>query len=117
MLKKFKIAVINNTTPILCQSCLEGKFVVYLQVVHTNLWDFAPCQSIDGYKFNVVFIDECTQFCWIIPLINKSDLSSTVVSFYHFVCTQFTTISKFCKVKGEHRQEFTKFSHRKMYLP
>lgn len=60
MLKKFKISVINNTNLILCQSCLEGKSVVPLQVVHTDLWDPAPCQSIDGYKYNVVFVDECT---------------------------------------------------------
>lgn len=91
MLKKFKIVVTNDTNLILCQSCLEDKSVVPLQVVHTDLCDPAPCQSIDGYKYNVVFIDECTRFCWIIPLINKSKLSSTVVSFYHFVYTQFTT--------------------------
>ncbi|KAM1496471.1 hypothetical protein ACFXTO_031069 [Malus domestica] len=103
MLKKSNIVTVHDTPSTLCQHCLEGKFsklpfqsvqskyVVPFEVIHSDLWGPAPCQSVDGFKYYVLFIDECTKFSWIFSLINKSDFFPTFVSFYHSVCTQFTT--------------------------
>ncbi|CAN6718565.1 unnamed protein product [Malus baccata var. baccata] len=54
------------------QSCSEGKFcklpfsssvnksIIPFEVVHSDLWGPAPCKSVDGYRYYVVFIDDCT---------------------------------------------------------
>ena len=85
MLSKANIRCSKDDIPIVYHSCLEGKFTklpfhssthqsqIPFEVVHSDLWGPAPCNSIDGFKFYVIIIDECTRFCWVFPLINKSD--------------------------------------------
>ncbi|KAM2702412.1 hypothetical protein EV2_004130 [Malus domestica] len=102
MLSKAKIPCTKASLPVLCQSCLEGKFsklpfhcsvnkaVKPFEVVHSDIWGPAPCISADGFRYYVTFIDECTRFCWLFPLINKSDLFDSFVGFYSFVLNQFS---------------------------
>lgn len=45
--------------------------------------------SLKGYKYYVTFINDCTRFVRIFPLVSKSDTFSTFVKFHQFVHTQF----------------------------
>ncbi|KAM2231636.1 hypothetical protein ACFX1S_015876 [Malus domestica] len=103
MLKQANIPCSKSSLPVMCSSCLEGKFcklpfslstnksVKPFVVIHSDLWGPAPSISIDGYRYYVTFIDEYTRHCWLFPLINKSDVFATFVAFYSFVLTQFAT--------------------------
>ncbi|KAB2595380.1 hypothetical protein D8674_030830 [Pyrus ussuriensis x Pyrus communis] len=112
MLKHAHITCAKDVVSTVCQSCLEGKFTrlpfsprtlqssIPFEIVHSDLWGPAPCSSIDGFKYYVTLIDECTRFCWIFPLINKSDFFDTFVSFCSFVNTQFSTTVKILQSDG-----------------
>ncbi|KAM1762795.1 hypothetical protein ACFX12_005393 [Malus domestica] len=102
MLHKSNVVLPKTSSSVLCQSCLEGKFcklpfypsvnksVIPFEVVHSDLWGPAPCVSVDGYRYYVTFIDECTKFSWLFPLVNKSDFCTTFIGFYAYVLTQFS---------------------------
>ncbi|KAM1411401.1 hypothetical protein COP1_024098 [Malus domestica] len=112
MLKNANIPCDKDVVSTVCQSCLEGKFTrlpfsprthqssIPFEIVHSDLWGHAPCSSIDGFKYYVTLIDECTRFCWIFPLINKSNFFTTFVRFCSFVHTQFSTTVKILQTDG-----------------
>jgi hypothetical protein len=49
-----------------------------LDLIHSDVWT-SPIQSISGYKYHVIFIDDFSRSTWIYPLLHKSEL------FEHFV--------------------------------
>jgi len=112
MLHKANVHVPKTTSPIMCHPCFEGKFsklpfpqhvnksVIPFETIHTNLWGPVPCISVDGYRYYTIFVDECTRYCWIFPLVNKSNLFSTFVLFYSFIVNQFTSTIKTLQTDG-----------------
>ncbi|KAM1026446.1 hypothetical protein ACFX2C_039460 [Malus domestica] len=112
LLKQANIPCNQDVVSHMCQSCLKGKFtqlpfpsthvksVIPFQIVHSDLWGPAPCTSIDGYKYYVTLIDECTRFCWLFPLSSKSDFTDVFVTFCAFVSTQFSTSVKILQTDG-----------------
>ena len=121
MLHKSNISYSKDFVPVVCESCLEGKFcklpfqptgnkfVIPFEVVDSDLWGPAPCKSIDGYRYYVTFIDECTRYTWIFPLINKSDLCATFIAFYAYVLNQFSATVKILQSDGSGEYCSTKF--------
>jgi len=101
MLKKSNITSVADSTPTLCSNYIEGKIsklpftsstckpVNHFDIVHSDVWGPAPCFSIDGFKYHVTFMDQCTLFCWIFPLVNKADVCSTFATFYQFILNHF----------------------------
>jgi hypothetical protein len=112
ILNKAHVHVSKTPTPLMCHPCLEGKFsklpfpqhvnksVIPFHTIHTDLWGPAPSISVDGYRYYTIFVDECTRYCWLFPLVNKSDLFSTFVDFYSFVSTQFASTIKTLQTDG-----------------
>lgn len=95
-----------------CNFCLEGKMhrlpfdesvshsSVPFHKVHSDVWGPAPCLSVEGYRYYVTFVDDCTRFVWIFPLVNKSDVLATFVKFHAFVHTQFSAPIKVFQSDG-----------------
>ncbi|KAM1099692.1 hypothetical protein ACFX15_006016 [Malus domestica] len=112
ILKQCQVSVAFDSNPVICSTCLEGKFcklpfvasvsksVTPFEVVHTDVWGPSPCISVDSFRYYVTFIDECTRYCWIFPLSNKSDVCSVFVGFYNFVLNHFTTTIKTLQSDG-----------------
>jgi hypothetical protein len=102
MLNKANIRVPKTSSPMLCHTCLarkvsklpfpwhHNKSITLFDTIHTDLWGLAPCISVDGYIYYTIFVDECTRYFWIFPLVNKYDLFSTFVAFYSFLVNQFS---------------------------
>lgn len=63
-------------------------------------WGPSPHNSVEGYRYYLTFIDECTRYCWIFPLHNKSQVCSLFISFHAFVLTQFSTSIKILQTDG-----------------
>lgn len=80
-----------------CTNCIHGKitrssFLVHstrclfpFDRIHTDAWGLSLVKSIEGYKYYVVFVGDCTRFVWIFPLFNKSEVFSIFVKFYQFI--------------------------------
>lgn len=96
----------------LCHRCLEGKFtklhfnndvstsICPFEVVHTDMWARAPYVSTEWFKYDVIFIDECTRYYWIFPLCNEGEVCSTFVPFYIFILNQFNVSIKILQSDG-----------------
>jgi hypothetical protein len=124
MLNKAHIPVPKTSSPIMCHPCLAGKvrklpfpqhhhkFNSPFATIHTDLWGPAPCLSVDGYRYYTIFVDECTRFCWLFPLVNKSDLFSTFAAFYNLLVTQYSATIKILQSDGGgiYMQSFTTIS-------
>lgn len=101
MLSSSKIKLPSVASSSICTYCVDGKMhrlpfsasvsqaSVPFSKVHSDVWGPAPCVSIEGYRHYVTFIDDCTKFVWIFPLVNKSDVLALFVKFYAFVHIQF----------------------------
>lgn len=112
MLCSSEIKVPAMSSSHVCTNCLEGKMhrlpfsesvsrsVVPFYKVHSDVWGPAPCLSIEGFRYYVTFIDDCTRFVWIFPLINKSDVLSQFVKFCAFVKTHFDSHIKVFQTDG-----------------
>ena len=102
MLNKACIQCPLDNASDVCVSCLQGKFcklpfhssthtsITPFHIIHSDLWGPSPSISVDGYRFYVIFVDDFSRFCWLFPLVNKSDVCSVFIAFYHFVQTQFS---------------------------
>lgn len=112
MLSIAKVPFTPDSSLHVCSSCLSGKMSrlpfstksnksdIPFYKVHTDVWGPAPCVSIDGYRYYVLFVDECTRFTWIYPLINKSDVFLVFVQFLAFVSNQFNASVKILQSDG-----------------
>lgn len=76
-----KVININKSrTTTLCEPCQMGKRTRLqffsssshvskpLEMIHCDLWGPSPVVSIQGFKYNVVFIDEFSRYTWLYPL-------------------------------------------------
>ncbi|KAM1354495.1 hypothetical protein PS2_028626 [Malus domestica] len=112
ILKKSNIHVVPDSSPMLCTTCLEGKFSKLpfmpvlsksnksFEIVHSDVWGPAPCMSIEGFKYYVTFIDEYTRYCWIFPITNKSAVCSVFAAFYQYVLNHFSVSIKTLQSDG-----------------
>ncbi|GJY19087.1 ribonuclease H-like domain-containing protein [Tanacetum coccineum] len=103
----------NKKTPFLCHACQLGKHVrlpffssnsvgtSLFDIIHLDVWT-SPIPSLVGFKY-YVFLDHYSQFVWVYPLLNKSDVWSKFVLFRTYVRTQFKwEICSFqCDLGGE----------------
>lgn len=113
MIRNAKVSCPKDVVPLMCQSCLEDKFTklsfqsskhhftIPFEIVRSDLWGLVPCNFIDGYKYYVTINDECTRFCWLLPLINRLDFFASFLSFCAFVKNQFSTSVTILETDGE----------------
>nr|GEX68662.1 ribonuclease H-like domain-containing protein [Tanacetum cinerariifolium] len=92
--------------PVLCHACQLGKHVRLsfvssstvisscFDIVHSDVWtSFIP--GLSSIKYYVLFLDHYSQFVWVYPLVNKSDVMSKFVLFRNHVRIQFK-----CEIKS-----------------
>jgi len=123
ILKQSQISFTSNTSKFVCTTCLEGKLaklhfpypvvksVKPLEVIHSDVWRPSPTVSVDGFRYYVSFIDECTRFTWIFPMINKGEVYSIFVYFHTFLVTQFSATLQVFQSDGGGEYLSNKFKH------
>ena len=60
-------------------------------LIRSDVWGPAPVSGGNGFRFFVLFIDDCTRMTWVYFLKNKSDVFSKFSDFYTMILTQFQT--------------------------
>jgi hypothetical protein len=46
------------------------------ELIHSDVWEPAPLDSFNGYKYFVIFIDDFSRTTWLYLLKNKSKVFS-----------------------------------------
>ena len=95
MLSQANISCSVDSSSMICESCLKGKMTRLpffpsvnraseaFHKVYTNVWGPNPHVSISRYRYYVVFVDECTRYCWIYPLVNRFEFLSFLFNSMH----------------------------------
>ncbi|GKC53181.1 ribonuclease H-like domain-containing protein [Tanacetum coccineum] len=114
----------NEKPPVLCHACQLGKHVRLsfvssntvvtscFDIVHSDVWT-SPIPSLSGFKYYVLFLDHYSQFVWVYPLLNKSDVWSKFVLLRTYVRTQFK-----CEIRSfqcDHGGEFDNRNLHKLF--
>lgn len=53
------------------------------------MWRSAPFHFRDKFRLYTIFVDEFTNFTWLIPLKHKSEFIGAFIRFYKFILCQF----------------------------
>ncbi|GKB16169.1 ribonuclease H-like domain-containing protein [Tanacetum coccineum] len=112
----------NKEKPlVLCHACQLGKHVRLpfvssstvisscFDIIHSDVWT-SPIPSLSGFKYYVLFLDHYSQFVWVYPLVNKSDVMSKFVLFRNYVRTQFK-----CEIKSFQCDHGGEFDNRRLH--
>ncbi|KAI5312002.1 hypothetical protein L3X38_041175 [Prunus dulcis] len=95
----------SNLNP-LCSACLQGKMhrlpfpvrhnrsEIPFHTVHSDVWGPSHYKSVEGYRYFVSFLDECTGYLWVYPLFNKSEVFSKFLQFHALIQNQFSAAIK-----------------------
>ncbi|KAI5346452.1 hypothetical protein L3X38_014331 [Prunus dulcis] len=101
MLKNSQLESLNDGSRVICSSCLHGKmhklpftdthikYRIPFSRIHSDVWGPSHFKSLDGYRYFVSFLDECTGYLWLFPLFNKSEVFSKFLHFTAYVQNQF----------------------------
>ena len=58
-------------------------------IVHCDIWGPYSDPTVDGHKYFLTIIDDCTRSTWVYLMKSKSDTRSILQSFYTMIKTQF----------------------------
>jgi transposase InsO family protein len=84
-----------------CETCIQAKShrVSYktslskcnepIVLIHSDVWGPSPVSSICGYKWFVLFIDDCTRMIWIYLLKGKEEVGHVFKNFLTMIQNQF----------------------------
>lgn len=106
MLRQFNILVSSNKAPMPCQSCSLGKShrlpimsshvskTTPFDLIYSDVWGPAPLLSLNGNRYFVLFVDDCTRFTWIYFMSQKSQVLYYFKIFQTMIKTQFNASIK-----------------------
>ncbi|PKU77239.1 Retrovirus-related Pol polyprotein from transposon TNT 1-94 [Dendrobium catenatum] len=95
-----------------CNSCMycKGQKLVFdssvsrtsspLELVHSDVWGPSPIQSHQGFSYYVIFVDDFSRFTWLFPILHKSDVTNTFISFTKFIERQTSLKLKTIRTDG-----------------
>ncbi|CAA7046908.1 unnamed protein product [Microthlaspi erraticum] len=58
-------------------------------LVHLDVWGPFSVESIEGYKYFLTIVDDCSRVTWIYMMRNKSEVSTIFPSFVKYIQTQY----------------------------
>ena len=84
------------------QSFPNSQFVATspFELVHSDLWGPAPINSVDGFRYYVLFIDHYTRFTWLYLLKSKSEVFTKFTHFKAMIETPFSAKIKIFRSDG-----------------
>ena len=90
----------NMAANSICHSCQLGKHVRLpfsasrsftsrpFELIHCDVCT-SPVTSVAGAQYYLIILDDFTHFCWIFPLVRKSEVATHIAHFCTLVQTQF----------------------------
>ncbi|PKU85564.1 Retrovirus-related Pol polyprotein from transposon TNT 1-94 [Dendrobium catenatum] len=71
-----------------------------LSLVHSDVWGPSPICSTNGFRFFVIFVDDFSRYTWLFPIIHKSEVTSTFITFTKFIENQTKQSIKILRTDG-----------------
>lgn len=59
-------------------------------LIHSDVWGPSPITTVSGFKWLVLFVDDCTRMTWLYLLKHKDEVLGVFKSFHAMVQTQFS---------------------------
>lgn len=81
-------------------SLSSSRVVAPFDLVYTDVWGPSPLKSINGARYFLLFIDDCTKYTWIYLLQSKNDVQSVFKLFKAMIETQFNARLKVLQSGG-----------------
>jgi len=112
ILSKFGLPFQSNKALGVCSSCQAAKshslpfnsstYVSHypLDLVFSDVWGPAPVLFLNGFRYYVSFLDNFSKFCWVFPIVSKSDVHSIFLQFQANVEYQFERKIKMLQTDG-----------------
>ena len=63
-------------------------------LIHSDVWGPAPVGTSLGFKYFVIFVDDCSRATWVYFMKQKSEVVDKFILFYKMIQTQFQTSIK-----------------------
>ncbi|KAG7544005.1 Zinc finger CCHC-type [Arabidopsis thaliana x Arabidopsis arenosa] len=64
------------------------------ELIHLDVWGPFSVESVEGYRYFLTIVDDCTRVTWIYMLRNKSEVSTQFHAFISYVKTQYNSVIK-----------------------
>ena len=100
-MNKNNVSLINSNEKFHCDICLLAKQKRLpfntsshisnecFDLIHCDLWGPFSVPTIDGYRFFLTIVDDCSRCTWVYPLKHKSQTQFYLEQFCTMVETQF----------------------------
>ena len=62
-----------------------------LELVHSDLWGSTPVNSVNGFRYYILFVDHYSRFTWLYLLESKSEAFAKFVHFNAMIENQFSS--------------------------
>ena len=59
-------------------------------LIHSDVWGPSPITTVFGFRWFVLFVDDCTRMTWLYLLKHKDEVFGVFKSFHAMVNTQFS---------------------------
>ena len=70
-------------------SLSDNKATVPFSLVHLDVWRPTHISTLNGMRWYVAFVDDCTRMTWIYEMKHKSDVSTIFRLFHQMILSQF----------------------------
>jgi len=96
----------------LCRSCQLGEAsrlpfnrrksysTQLLHTLHSDVWGPAPTSSVDGFRFYLIIVDECSRYSWYFPLRRKSEVGPLFIQLITLMEKQLNKTVKLVQTDG-----------------
>ncbi|KAK0590635.1 hypothetical protein LWI29_029723 [Acer saccharum] len=115
-----------NFSYFICETCVmakshrtifhlsDNKANLPFSLFHSDAWGPAPIQTLNGMRWYLTFVDDCTRMTWVYQLKHKSDVCLIFRLFHEMVATRLGIQIKVLRSdngRDYFKQELTKFMH------
>lgn len=73
-------------------------------LIHVDIWGPCSYSSLDGDRYFLTIVDDCTRFTWIYLMKNKAETRVHLVNFVAYIKTQFSKTIKI--IRSDNGPEF-----------
>ena len=74
-------------------------------ILHVDIWGPYHISTVEGYRYFLTLVDDCTRTTWIYLMKSKSETRPLLVSFITMIQTQFHALIK--HIRSDNGQDFS----------
>uniref|UniRef100_A0A2N9G6D1 Integrase catalytic domain-containing protein n=1 Tax=Fagus sylvatica TaxID=28930 RepID=A0A2N9G6D1_FAGSY len=78
---------------------------IAFDILHVDIWGPYHMPTVEGYKYFLTLVDDCTRTTWVYLMKSKSETRPLLISFITMIQTQFGSHVK--HVRSDNDQEFS----------